>query len=101
MLTDPIGRVRAAGLLEGVSLLLLLGVAMPLKYLADQPEAVRVVGWCHGILFIFYCLTVALAFAQRRLAWPLALLAFVAAFVPFGPFLLDARLKRAEAASPA
>ena len=57
MLRSPIGRLRAVGLAEGVSFLLLLGVAMPLKYAAGYPQAVRIVGWVHGLFFMGYCWT--------------------------------------------
>ena len=83
-----------AGFLEGISFLVLLGIAMPLKYLAGRPEAVRVVGMAHGILFIAY---VALVFAARReRRWPARTTAWLlaAAFLPFGPFVADARLLR-------
>ena len=49
---SSIGRLRAVALAEGISFLVLLGVAMPLKYLADMPLAVRIAGWLHGLLFI-------------------------------------------------
>ena len=42
-------------MVEGVSFLLLLGVAMPLKYMAGMPMAVKVVGWIHGVLFVAFC----------------------------------------------
>ena len=53
--TNPIPLLRAAGLAEAVSFLVLLGVAMPLKYLAGMPQAVKVVGWAHGLLFMGFC----------------------------------------------
>ena len=59
MLSHSIGRLRAIGMLEGVSFLVLLGVAMPLKYLAGMPAAVKIVGWVHGILFVALCWTLA------------------------------------------
>lgn len=96
MLSTPLGRLRAIGLLEGLSFLLLLGVAMPLKYLAGRPGAVSVVGMAHGVLFVLYVAAVAHVWYVRR--WPVdkAILAVMAAVVPFGPFLLDGRLKREE-----
>ena len=86
--------LRWAGWAEGLSFLLLLGIAMPLKYLAGQPAAVRLVGSAHGGLFVIY-LVVALI-AARRFSWPWTRLAMalVAAFLPFGPFWFDARLRR-------
>jgi integral membrane protein len=94
MWATSVGRLRAIGLIEGVSFLILLGIAMPMKYLADQPEAVKIVGWIHGLLFIIFC--TALAVVHRKLQWTLSQSAvvFVAALLPFGPFFIDGRLKR-------
>ena len=80
-------------MIEAVSFLALLGIAMPLKYLAGQPMAVRVVGMVHGLLFILYVMAVAQAAMTMR--WPLgrAALLLVAAVVPLGPFLLDGWLR--------
>jgi len=102
VLATPLGRLRLVGLLEGASFLLLLGVAMPLKYIAGKPEMVSAVGMAHGVLFMLFVL--ALAQAAPALRWPVSkvVLVFFAAVVPFGPFVLDARLRReAEEASGA
>lgn len=98
MLSTPLGRVRAVGMVEGVSYLLLLGVAMPLKYLAGMPMAVKVVGWAHGVLFVALCAV--LLEAMLKLRWPVTkgALVFIAALLPFGPFVIDRRLRR-DAAS--
>ncbi|MGN6531837.1 MAG: DUF3817 domain-containing protein, partial [Ginsengibacter sp.] len=53
-----IRQLRWIGIAEGISFLLLLGVAMPLKYLYDFPVAVKVTGWIHGLLFILYSFAV-------------------------------------------
>ena len=92
-----IGWLRRIGYLEGVSFLLLLGVAMPLKYWGGVPMAVKIAGWIHGILFVALCGTLKVAMSDAR--WPLgrAALVFVAALVPFGPFLIDRRLAAWEA----
>jgi integral membrane protein len=93
-----ISRLRRIGFAEGISFLVLLGVAMPLKYLAGLPMAVKLVGWAHGLLFIL--LLLALAQAKYRARWSIGYSAVVviAALLPFGPFLLDRRLAR-DAAS--
>lgn len=90
-----IDQLRLVGKIEAVSFLVLLGVAMPLKYLAGMPLAVKAVGWAHGVLFIWFC--IALGRAKVRAALPLAqaLGVFIAALVPFGPFVIDRRLERA------
>lgn len=91
---NPIPLLRGVALAEGVSFLLLLLVAMPLKYLAGRPEAVMVVGWAHGVLFVALCALLAYTFAAAR--WPLsrAALVFAAALLPFGPFVMDRRMKQ-------
>jgi integral membrane protein len=85
---------RYTGFAEGVSYLLLLGVAMPLKYLADVPEPVTVVGWVHGLLFMVYVGFAAWLRYRRMLSTRWMLGCFVAALLPFGPFVIDARMPR-------
>lgn len=91
-LTRWVDRVRWLAKVEAISFLVLLGGAMPLKYLADLPVAVKLVGWVHGGLFVALC--VLLAHVALTTSWPArrALLVFVAALVPFGPFLIDRQL---------
>jgi integral membrane protein len=93
-LLHPVRVVRAAGLVDGVSLLVLLGIAMPLKYYADMPMAVTIVGTIHGYIVILYML--AILYAQLRLQWSAlwSLLCLAAAFVPFAWFALDRAIKR-------
>ena len=95
---NPVGRLRAVGIAEAISFLLLLGVAMPLKYAAGYPLAVRVVGWLHGLLFIVYCYVLFEAATERGWPWKKSAKFLLAALLPFGPFVLD-REVRAEAAS--
>ena len=87
-------RLRWAGLAEGTSFLVLLGIAMPLKYLAGKPQAVRAVGSVHGFLFVIYVLMVLLAARKFRWGIPTILMALAAAIFPFGPFWFDAKLRR-------
>lgn len=82
---------RIIAILEGISYLLLLGIAMPLKYLMDIPEAVMITGWMHGLLFSLYCVLLLVVFIQLEWKFTKALLAFVAALLPFGPFIFDKR----------
>jgi integral membrane protein len=100
MLQTPIGRVRAIGAVEAVSFLVLLCVAMPLKYLADMPGAVQIVGWGHGILFLLLCAALGHAWSEGRLTPKQAAMVFVAALLPCGPFFLDKRLRQWERSAP-
>ena len=90
-------RLRIVGLMEGTSYLLLLGIAMPLKYIADKPEMVENVGWIHGLLFIGYSLLVLQAWRSQALDLYWAMTALVAAVLPFGPFVLDTKLRQLSA----
>jgi integral membrane protein len=51
---NPLRQLRLIAFLEGLSFVLLLFVAMPLKYLAELPMAVRIVGSVHGLLFLVF-----------------------------------------------
>ncbi len=95
----PIERLRKVGMVEAVSFLLLLGVAMPLKYLAGQPLAVKIVGWAHGVLFIAF--GAALYKAWDTHDWPVSKAAkvFMMSLIPFGPFFIDKSLKAEDEAA--
>lgn len=80
---------RRIGLYEAISFLILLGIAMPLKYIWEYPNMVQVVGMAHGILFILYILS---AFViSRELKWNIQTLMIVVAcsVIPFGPFYAE------------
>ncbi len=101
MLNTPVGRVRAAGLLEGVSAVLLFFVAMPLRYLPPAGSETALVGrqiafWAgaiHGGLFIAYALITFVAWGQGALRFKHVAMAAAASIVPFGPFVIDRKLK--------
>jgi integral membrane protein len=89
------------GLVEGVSTLVLFGVAMPLKYFADMPMAVTIVGSIHGALFLGLVAGFLYAFGAVPLPARLVIAGIIGAVVPFGPFVVDTRLRRyADAARP-
>ena len=98
MLRTPIGRLRVIGFIEGISYILLLGVAMPLKYFAGMPAAVKTAGWIHGLLFMLYLCAVAEVTVRRCCPLALSFGALIASLIPFGTFALDARLRREERA---
>lgn len=87
-----IDRVRLFSLLDGISYVILLGIAMPLKYFADMPLAVRIVGSLHGGIFLLLCLFLFLALIQKKLKFTWCVVVFVCALVPFAPFFLDKKL---------
>jgi len=93
---NPVTIVRWTALAEGVSYLVLLGIAMPLKYLADQPNAVTYTGWVHGALFIALCAMLPWVMLRAGWRWTRAALIVIAALLPFGPFLIDPKVRRYE-----
>ena len=88
--------VRKAALVEGISFLLLVGIAMPLKYMFKMPAAVKVIGLAHGILFIALSLLLLLAVVKARLPIGRAALVFLSSLLPFGPMILDRRMRSWE-----
>lgn len=92
-----LGRLRLIGWWEGVSFLVLLGIAMPLKYFAGWPQAVRVVGMAHGILFLLYVWAAIQAALEYNWNWKRTALVLLASVLPAGPFVVDAKLLREEA----
>ncbi len=86
--------LRVTGFLEALSFLLLLGYAMPLKYLWDEPAAVQQIGMAHGVLWMLY---VGLAaFLQWKGYWKsrTTALLLLASLLPAGPFVADLKLLR-------
>lgn len=92
-----ISRLRLFSILDGISYLILLGIAMPLKYLADLPLAVRIVGSLHGFLWVGLCLFLLLVLVTRKLPFKWCVIVFVCALIPLAPFFLDRKLRKFEA----
>ncbi|MCK9161189.1 MAG: DUF3817 domain-containing protein [Arcobacter butzleri] len=93
MFENSFSKFRLIAFMEGISYLLLLFIAMPLKYFAGMPIFVKVVGMAHGVLFILFLLY--LFFASKEKSWSLGFntMAFIASLVPFGTFVLEKKLK--------
>ena len=86
--------LRRTGYVEGTSLIILLFIAMPARHYFGLHEAVRIVGWVHGLLFIWYVVFLALTVKRNPMPWWTFPLGFVGAIVPFGPFVFEALLGR-------
>ena len=84
--------LRHVAFIEGISTLVLFGIAMPLKYFAGMPMAVRIAGSLHGALFIALVLMLLLAIRKVPISPALAAVGIAAAVVPGGPFLFDRKL---------
>ncbi len=96
-MNTPLSRLRLIGFIEGISYLVLLGVAMPLKYFAGFPSAVKYTGWVHGVLFVGFGLALIHVWIDRKWSFLKVFKAFIASLLPFGTFVLDKSLKAEEA----
>jgi integral membrane protein len=94
MLSPIITRFRTVAIAEGVSFLVLLFIAMPLKYFADMPLAVKYTGWAHGVLFIAYWITAVPLFT--KLKWDIERIVGLglASILPFGTFVMERKWLR-------
>ncbi len=90
----PIGRLRIVAMLEGISLLILILIGLPLKYILGIPEVVKTIGPIHGALFLLYLfltLGVATEFNWKRIVISKVLLA---SLIPFGTSYVDQKILR-------
>ena len=94
MLKDSLKRFRLISYIEGISYLILVFIAMPLKYLADNPYFVKIIGMGHGVLFIIFVLF--LLDVSRKLSWKniFSLKIFIYSLIPFGMFLIEKEIKK-------
>lgn len=94
-------RFRMIGIAEGISFLVLLLIAMPLKYIFHIPEAVKFFGWVHGALFIafIYLAFEVMGALKKKFTWFAK--AFAAAIIPLGTFIFDRQLRKEEKGLPA
>lgn len=93
LLRTKIGRLRLLGFLEGLSLLVLIGIAMPLKYIWHAPGLTQVMGSLHGALFLLFVInTLSLGIEQKwkfsQITWKV----LAASVVPFGTFYIDRKI---------
>ena len=96
MKNDTFSRFRIISIIEGLSYLLLVFIAMPLKYMFDYPLAVKIVGMSHGVLFILFF--VALVLAMNKYKWKfLGFQLFVYSLIPFGFILIERIIMKSPA----
>jgi integral membrane protein len=95
-LLKTLRRFRMIAITEGISFLMLLLIAMPLKYMFDIPLPVQIMGWIHGALFLAFIFSAILVFTyfNKGLVWLAKALA--ASLIPFGTFIFDRGLKVEE-----
>tara|TARA_B100000524_G_scaffold212255_1_gene111218 strand:- start:101 stop:397 length:297 start_codon:yes stop_codon:yes gene_type:complete len=84
---------RIIGFLEGLSYLLLIFIAVPVKYIFNSPLMVKYLGMPHGILFIMYLLASILMKKNNKWVKNNFALVLIASIIPFGTFVVDYKLK--------
>ncbi|MCX5468344.1 DUF3817 domain-containing protein [Acinetobacter nematophilus] len=88
--------LRLVGFLEGISFLLLLFIAMPLKYIWDNPIYVKYLGMGHGLLFIAFLAVLLIVCQKQKWSIKMFILGLIASILPFGPFVFDHKLKQEQ-----
>lgn len=94
MSATAIPRFRSIALAEGISYLVLLFIAMPMKYWADMPWAVTYTGWAHGVLFVAYWIAAIPLFTKLKWDPERIIGVGAASLLPFGTFVLDRKWLR-------
>ena len=84
---------RKIAVAEGISYVLLVFVAMPLKYWAGIPLAVKYTGWAHGLLFVLYIIFLIMAWMEYKWNFKKVVIIGGASLLPFAPFWVDKKLK--------
>jgi integral membrane protein len=97
VLSTALNRFRLLSFLEGLSFLFLLGVAVPLKYFGNMPEATKVPGMVHGLLFIAYIIYLIMAKMEMKWSIKVTLLLFLASIFPFGFLIAEFSFLRKQA----
>ncbi|MDY0232878.1 MAG: DUF3817 domain-containing protein [Sulfurimonas sp.] len=96
MIKNSVKKFGYINTIEGYSYLLLLFVAMPMKYLLGIAVAVKIVGMIHGILFIIFCALLIKAWEETKWPFSESLIFFIASLLPFGTFFTKKRIKSYE-----
>ena len=88
--------LRLVGLFEGLSFLLLLFIAMPVKYIMDNPILVKYIGMGHGVLFVLFLIVLFTVCEKQKWSLGMFIMGLIASIVPFGPFIFDLKLKKMQ-----
>lgn len=93
MINDVLTRFRAISAIEGLSFLLLVFIAMPIKYIGENPYPVKILGMMHGVLFIIFMIS--LFETKIRKSWDTGMVfqLFVLSLIPFGAFFIERKVK--------
>jgi len=93
LLDTNLKKFRLIALLEGLSFIILLFIAMPIKYMLGEPMAVKIVGMAHGGLFLLFIYLLFVSAKEYKWKFSFISMAFIASLLPFGTFYLEKKLK--------
>jgi integral membrane protein len=94
LLSTNIGRLRIIGFLEGVSLLVLIFIAVPLKYIGHDPAMVKAMGPVHGALFLLFIVNTVSVGVEQKWRLKTTSKVLLACIIPFGTFYIDRKILR-------
>jgi integral membrane protein len=96
MFNSALKRFRIISIIEGISYLLLVFIAMPIKYIGENPYPVKILGMAHGVLFILFMIS--LFEAKRKESWDTGFMfqLFVLSLIPFGAVVIESKVKPKE-----
>jgi len=92
MVKNSVKKFSLINTVEGYSYLILLFIAMPLKYIFGYPMAVKIAGMAHGVLFIAFCILLVQAWKDAGWSFKESVLFFVASLIPFGTFYTKSKI---------
>ncbi|RXK13922.1 hypothetical protein CP965_00300 [Halarcobacter mediterraneus] len=93
MLNSALGRFRVISAIEGLSFLVLVLIAMPIKYIGGDPQPVKIIGMAHGVLFIIFMLSLFEAKIRHEWENSLTLQLFILSLIPFGAIFIEKKVK--------
>lgn len=97
MLKSALGRFRVISAIEGISYLILVFIAMPIKYLGDNPIYVKIFGMAHGVLFIIFLISLFEVKSRDKWENGFSLQILILSLIPFGAIVIENRVKPEEA----
>lgn len=88
--------LRVISFLEGLSFIILLGIAMPLKYMFDKPFLVPYAGMAHGVLFIAFIVVLLVVCQLQKWSLKVFAIGLIASVLPFAPFIFERYIHKLE-----
>ena len=94
MLSSALGRFRVISAIEGLSFLVLVFIAMPIKYIGGDPSLVKIVGMTHGVLFIIFMISLFEAKLKEEWENRFMIELLILSLIPFGALVIERKVKK-------